>query len=101
MNYAYSYPENSAWQPPNLPVEISEGDDRNGNLGKILPSLIKQVGMDCVEASIFQPFLIKDEVKQMLLYNECFDDKEQQINNGHITEKEWEAKYNIEVAKIK
>jgi len=93
INYAYSYPSHPAWQPPNLPYEIAEGDDRNGNLGKMLPSLIKQAGMDCIEASIFQPFLIKDDVRQLLLNNECLDSKEYQISNGHMTEQEWEAKY--------
>jgi len=93
INYAYSYPSHPAWQPPNLPYEIAEGDDRNGNLGKMLPSLIKQAGMDCIEASIFQPFLIKDDIRQLLLNNECLDSKEHQISNGHMTEQEWEAKY--------
>ena len=93
INYAYSYPEHSAWQPPNLPYEVAEGEDRNGNIGKILPSLIKQVGLDCIESSIFQPSLIKKDVRQLLLNNECLDSKEHQISNGHMTEEEWEAKY--------
>ena len=76
-----------------MQYEIAEGDDRNGNLGKMLPSLIKQAGMDCIEASIFQPFLIKDDIRQLLLNNECLDSKEHQISNGHMTEQEWEAKY--------
>lgn len=62
--------------------------------GKMLPSLIKQAGMDCIEASIFQQFLIKDDVRQLLLNNECLDNKEYQISDGHMTEQEWEAKYN-------
>lgn len=33
MNYAYSYPSPPAWQPPNLPYEIAEGDDCNEKLG--------------------------------------------------------------------
>lgn len=93
MNYAYSYPPHNAWQPPNLPYDIPEGVDRNGNLGKILPNIIKQAGMKCFEASIFQPFLIKEDVRQLLLNNECLDSKEYQIKEGHMTEQEWEAKY--------
>jgi ubiquinone/menaquinone biosynthesis C-methylase UbiE len=93
INYAYSYPPHPAWQEPNFPCEVAEGKDRNGNLGKILPRLIKEVGLTCIEASIFQPMLIKDEVRQLLLKNECVDNKVHDISNGVMTEDAWQAKY--------
>jgi SAM-dependent methyltransferase len=93
MNYAYSYPEHSAWQSPNLPYDIAEGQDRNGNLGKILPNLINQAGMECIESAIFQPVLIKEEIRRLLINNECLDSKEYQINNGYLTEEQWQDKY--------
>jgi len=92
MNYAYSYPEHPAWLPPSFPFEVVEGEDRNGNIGKVLPALIQQAGMDCLEASIFQPLLIDKETRALLLQNHL-DDKAQQIESGYATESEWQAQY--------
>jgi ubiquinone/menaquinone biosynthesis C-methylase UbiE len=93
VNYAYSYPEHSAWPQLNFPIEVAEGENRNSNIGKILPNLITQTGMKCIESFIFQPLLIEPNIRQLLLQNECIDNKEHLLNENHMTEKEWQKKY--------
>jgi SAM-dependent methyltransferase len=94
INYAYSYPEHTAWPQINCPIEVAEGENRNGNIGKMLPSLINQTDMKCIEASIYQPMLIEPDIRQLLLQNECLDNKEHLLSDGRMTENEWQKKYN-------
>jgi SAM-dependent methyltransferase len=93
INYAYSYPEQTAWPQLNFPIEVAEGENRNGNIGKMLPNLISQTDMKCIDASIYQPILIAPDVRQLLLQNECIDNKEYLISDCHMGEIEWQKKY--------
>ncbi len=91
VNYAYTSPENSAWGSLNLPIEVAEGVDRNGNIGKTLPSLIHAANMHCIDASIYQPLLLAPNVRQLLLVGDL-DSKNHCIENG-MTESEWQQKH--------
>lgn len=93
INYAYSYPEQTAWPQLNFSIEVKEGENRNGNIGKMLPNLINQTNMKCIDASIYQPILIEPDVRQLLLQNECIDNKEYLISDCHMGEIEWQKKY--------
>lgn len=93
INYAYSYPEQPVWPQLNIPVEVAEGENRNGNIGKMLPTLINQANMKCFDSSIYQPILIDPAVRQLLLQNECVDNKEYLMRDCHMSESEWQNKY--------
>jgi SAM-dependent methyltransferase len=91
INNFFSFPEHSAWQSENFPTEIPEGMSSNGNIGKILPCLIRQANMLCVESAIYQPMLMSSEDRQLLLQNKCLDTLKYQVEEKQM--KEWQKKY--------
>jgi len=93
VNYIFSVPENTAWYSSNFPVEVEEGAGRNGNIGKILPLLIRDSAMNCIDAEIYQPMLLSSSIRQLLLVGECIESKKHQIESGHLTETDWQRKY--------
>lgn len=94
VNNAFSVPEHPGWGPNSFPIEIDEGTGRNGNIGKILPSLIREANMSCIEAAIYQPMLISPDTRQLLLLNECSEDQKYRNEQGQMSESEWQLKYN-------
>jgi ubiquinone/menaquinone biosynthesis C-methylase UbiE len=92
VNYAFSYPAHPGWGPLNLPLDIKEGEGRNGNIGKIIPRLINENNMMCTHAEIFQPIIIDPKLRKLILQAECFDSKDFQIKNNLTTEEGWELK---------
>lgn len=93
VNNVFSIPENTAWHSNNFPIEVEEGAGRNGNIGKILPILIRNSSMNCIDAAIYQPMLLSSSIRQLLLVGECFESKQYQIESGYLTETEWQKKY--------
>jgi SAM-dependent methyltransferase len=93
VNSIFSIPDNAAWRSEDFPIEVAEGTGRNANIGKILPLLILEANMKCIESAIYQPMLILPEVRRLLLVGECFENKDHQIENGFITEAEWQRKH--------
>ncbi len=59
----------------------------------MLPNLINQADMKCIDASIYQPIFSEPDVRQLLLQNECIDNKEYLISDCHMSENEWQKKY--------
>lgn len=90
VNHAFSFPEHPAWQSPSFPTEVPEGVGRNPNIGKILPQLLAEVGFNCFEAFIYQPFLIGMEERKMLIRNQCFDNKQYLREQEGLSEQQWQ-----------
>ena len=92
VNAAFSIPPHPAWQSQHYPLEVVEGE-RNANIGLILPALVRDANMTCIEATIYQPYLLAPELRQQLLASECLDAKAYEIEHQQMPEQVWQKKY--------
>lgn len=94
VNAIFSIPPHLAWQSQQYPLEVAEGE-RNANIGLILPALVSDANMTCIEAAIYQPYLLISELRQQLLASECFDAKTDKIEHQQMPLQVWQKQYEV------